>query len=72
MKVDFGDGPYLEPDEEPRDSPFYRRIVGTRPIPNTRSGHFLRLACGHSATAFGNLAQLDGRVLCLRCRGNGK
>lgn len=58
----------LEPDPAPRKSQWHKRIVGTRPIPNTRTGHYLRLECGHWVQTFGDLDLLQGRVLCTECR----
>jgi hypothetical protein len=68
MKIDLGHGAYLEPDEGPRNSPWHRRILSADPIPNTRSGQWLTLECGHRSMAFGNLAHAEGRVMCLQCR----
>ena len=67
-RIDLGGGAYLEPDDEPRTSPFHQTIVGTRPIPNTRTGHFVTLACGHEVMTFGKLEHARGRVLCTACR----
>lgn len=68
MKIDLGGGAYLEPDEEPRESPFHRRIMMIRNIPNTRSGHHLRLECGHEVQTFGDLTHAKGVILCTECR----
>ena len=68
MKIDLGHGAYLEPDEGPRNTPYHQRIIGTAPIPGTRAGHWLELACGHRAMSFGNLAHAGGVVLCDQCR----
>ena len=68
MKIDPGYGAYLEPDKEPRKTPFHKRIVGSRRVPNTSCGHWLYLACGHQVMAFGDLKQANGVVLCARCR----
>jgi len=68
MKIDLGHGAYLEPDEPPRASAFHKRIVETRPIPNTRSGNIAILECGHVVQAFGRLTLAEGRVLCTQCR----
>ncbi len=46
MKIDLGYGNYLEPDEGPRDTPYHQRIMCVTPIPNTRAGYWLELACG--------------------------
>jgi hypothetical protein len=68
MKIDFGNGVYLEPDGDPRNSPWHKRIVAVRSIPSTRAGHFLDLECGHRAMAFGDLKHAAGVVLCTQCR----
>jgi hypothetical protein len=68
MKIDLGYGAYLEPDEEPRSSPFHRRIVSATPIPNTRTGNDVELECHHVVKTFGNLDMAAGRVLCTQCR----
>jgi hypothetical protein len=68
MKIDFGRGMYLEPDEGPRDSPHHKRIVTVTPIPNTRVGNYLELECGHRAMSFGRLEHAQGKVLCTQCR----
>jgi len=68
MKIPLGGGAYLEPDEEPRDSEFHKRIVEARSIPNTLAGNVVKLECGHVVRTFGRLALADGRVLCLQCR----
>jgi hypothetical protein len=67
-KIDLGHGAYLEPDEEPRTSPFHKRIVKTRPIAGTRSGNWLALECGHIVQSFGRLEHAHGVVLCAWCR----
>ena len=68
MKIDLGGGAYLEPDEGPRDTPFHQRIMMIRNIPNTRSGHHLRLECGHEVQTFGDLAHCGGVIFCTQCR----
>jgi hypothetical protein len=67
-KIPLGHGRYLEPDEGPREGPLYKRIVRTKPIPNTRSGHRVQLECGHTVMTFGNLAHACGVVFCTQCR----
>ncbi len=67
--IDLGHGHTLEPDKEPRDSPFHKRIIRTTPIPNTRAGHWCDLECGHRVMSFGRLALANGVVLCTQCRG---
>ena len=68
MKVDFGNGAYLESDDEPRDTVFHKRITRVSPLPNTRSGHMVTLECGHRAMTFGDLDHCGGVVLCTECR----
>ena len=68
MKIDLGHGATLQPDEEPRGSRFHRKIIETTRIAGTRSGHRLKLECGHVVRAFGNLAHAGGSVLCTECR----
>jgi hypothetical protein len=68
MKIPLGHGAYLEPDPEPRESRWHKRIVSVRPIPNTLSGNWVDLECGHRVQTFGNLAHAKGFVMCLACR----
>jgi hypothetical protein len=68
MKIDLGRGAYLEPDEGPRDTPYHQRIICVTPIPNTRVGNYLELACGHRVMTFGKLEHAAGVVLCTECR----
>jgi hypothetical protein len=68
MKIDLGRGAYLEPDEGPRNTRWHMRIERSERIPNTRSGNWLYLACGHRSMAFGNLGYAGGVVLCTQCR----
>jgi hypothetical protein len=56
------------PDEGPRDTPLHKKITGVTKIPNTRSGHYLDLECGHQVMSFGSLAHADGVILCDQCR----
>jgi hypothetical protein len=67
-RIDLGGGNSLEPDPEPRDTQFHQTIVGTRPIPNARMGHFVQLACGHEVITFGKLEHAAGKILCTVCR----
>lgn len=67
-KIPLGGGAYLEPDEEPRNSPFHKRILHSAPIPNTKTGRFAHLECGHTVQTFGDLAHAHGVVLCEQCR----
>ena len=50
-------GSYLSLDEGPRDTRHHKRIMMIRNIPNTRTGHHLRLECVHGEvqTRSGNL-----------------
>lgn len=68
LKIDFGYGVYVQADDR-RMTPFHKRIVSVKPIPNTRCGNVITLECGHRAEAFGNLKYADGVVLCVECRG---
>ena len=68
MKIDLGHGSYLEPDDGPRDTPFHRRIVRIKPVPNTFTVNEVTLECGHWVQSFGNLALCGGVVLCTKCR----
>lgn len=68
MKIDLGHGHTLEPDEEPRNTPFHKRILRATPLENTRSGNYLELECGHAVTSFGRLEHAAGVVLCVQCR----
>jgi len=67
IALDSGGG-YLEPDEGPRNTRFHMRIMMIRNIPGTRSGHHLRLECGHSVDTFGDLSLCGGVILCTKCR----
>jgi len=58
----------MESDDGPRDTFFHKRIVRTASIPNTRSGNYVDLECGHRAMTFGNLDEAGGVVLCSQCR----
>lgn len=66
-KTDLGHGAYLRPDGEPRDSKYHKRIVSVKPIPHTRSGHWVWLECGHKAHTYGDLAHANGLILCEQC-----
>jgi hypothetical protein len=68
MKIDLGQGSYLEPDEESRNSEFHKVIVAAVPIPGTRSGHNVLLECGHTVQTFGNLEHAKGVAFCMQCR----
>lgn len=58
----------IEPDTQPRDTAWHRKIVSFKPIQRTRSGNWLKLECGHIVQSFGSLAHAEGRVLCTQCR----
>jgi len=68
MKTYFGSGMYIEPDKEPRTGQHHKRIIRARSIPDTQSGYWLDLECGHRAMAFGDLHHLGGVALCTQCR----
>lgn len=68
MRIDLGHGAYLEPDDEPRNSKWHKRIVRVARIANTRCGNYLVLECGHRAMSFGNLEHAAGVVFCAQCR----
>lgn len=57
----------LEPDLEPRHTPWHKRIVNAVPIPNTKTGNVCYLECGHVVQTYGNLENAQGRVLCTQC-----
>lgn len=68
-RIHLGGGAYLEPDDNPRDTRFHkkiRRIIKT--IPNTKTGFMLELECGHRVMSFGNLAHANGVLYCVACR----
>lgn len=58
----------IEPDPDPRNGPFHKRITHVVKIPNTKTGHWLGLECGHKVQSFGSLEHAQGRVLCVECR----
>ena len=71
MKIPFpGGAGYIEPEEGPRDTMFYRRILRSEPLPGSRTGQQVTLDCGHRCIAFGNLEAAGGKLLCIRCRDN--
>lgn len=47
----------------------YKKITWTTPIPNTRTGHYVTLECGHQVMTFGNLNLTAGILLCQKCKG---
>lgn len=49
-------------------SRFQCKILEVKPMPNTRSGRWLLLDCGHTLTAFGEVqTEEGGTVYCLSC-----
>jgi len=58
----------IEPDPAPRNTPYHKKIVEVKPVPNTHTGHYVRLECGHWAMTFGSLDHANGVVLCMDCR----
>ena len=54
------------PDE--RSTPFHKRIIEFKPIPNTRTGNYVKLECGHVVQTFGGLQHAGGVLLCQECR----
>jgi hypothetical protein len=72
MKIPLGGGAFIEPDEGERKSQFHKRIVTAQPIPNTRSGNWCQLECGHVVQTFGDLKLADGVALCIKCRDEGE
>jgi len=66
MKYDLGSGMYLEGDAG-GESPWRRRVVESKLIPNTQSGYTVTLECGHMAQVFGRWQAADG-FICTRCR----
>jgi hypothetical protein len=67
-KIPVGGGAYIEPDDGERNSRFHVAIVKVERIPNTRTGHCAKLACGHVVMMFGSVEAAGGRVLCTVCR----
>lgn len=61
-----GEGP------EERNTQFHKRIVNVKPIPNTKSGHYADLECGHRVMTFGDLNLTGGVALCMQCRDGAK
>jgi len=49
MKIPLGGGAYLEPDEQPRDTQWHKKILRVTPIPGYRAANYLDLECGHRA-----------------------
>jgi hypothetical protein len=72
MKIDCGKGTYIEPDPEPRNTEWHKRILRAAPVPNTRTGRYLDLECGHQVMSFGKLEYAQGRVFCTQCRDGAK
>jgi hypothetical protein len=71
-RIDLGGGIFMEP-VDPQPTRFHKRIVETERIPNTQSGNYLVLECGHRKMAFGDLSRAkNGMVLCDTCRDSGQ
>lgn len=68
MKIDLGQGAYLEPDEGPRNTAFHKRIVRLERLPGTRVGYQTELECGHKPMMFGDVENAAGIVLCSQCK----
>jgi len=68
MKIPLGGGQYLEPDDNPRDTRFHKKIIQATPVPNYPARNFLHLECGHRVISFGDLAHAGGVILCDQCR----
>jgi hypothetical protein len=66
MRIPLPGGGFIEPDEG--RTPYHKRIAHVERLENTRSGHRLRLECGHECLAFGDLTVTGGMVLCEPCR----
>jgi hypothetical protein len=56
----------LEPDLGP--TPHHRRVIATKALSGTRTGHRCLLECGHEVLTFGDLRHSGGIVLCDECR----
>jgi hypothetical protein len=72
MRTQLPGGGYIEPDPEPRQSEFHRRIVRQTRISGTLTGNDVWLECGHAVRTFGDLSKANGVVLCTRCRDTAK
>lgn len=66
-KREIAPGVTIQPDAGERGTKFHRAIVKSERIPNTKTGYYLDLGCGHRVMAFGNLDRAAGRALCERC-----
>ena len=66
-KIDLGQGHYIRAIESTRNSPGARRILRAEPVPDTKSGNWLDLDCGHRVMAFGNLDHAKGFIVCEQC-----
>lgn len=68
-RIDLGYGAFMEGERaDERNTEFHMRIVEVSKIPNTRSGHYCKLSCGHTVMSFGPLENADGVCLCVVCR----
>lgn len=52
---------------DPRNTQYHRKITHIKPIPGTKSGHYVWLDCGHQYRTFGGLADSEGVLLCQHC-----
>ena len=57
---------------ENRNTVFHKKIVTVTPVPNTKSGNDVVLACGHKVRTFGDLKHANGVILCQECRAMGR
>lgn len=53
---------------EDRNTPFHKKIVSMRHVPNTKGGNDCILECGHYVRMFGDPALAKGVALCMACR----
>ena len=69
VRIPVGGGGYIEPDEGPRNSPYHmKNYDDPKYSQHARSGHHLRLECGHEVQTFGDLSHCGGVILCTTCR----
>jgi hypothetical protein len=57
----------IQPDPEPRESRFHKKIISVQDMPATRSGHVLTLECDHRPMVFGPVDILNGVAFCHAC-----
>lgn len=58
----------LEPDPEPRNTKFHKKIARYKSVPDHPNRHYILLECGHFCLVFGKLSHAEGVVLCTDCR----